>query len=314
MESLSLPKDSVIELGKNADTSGISHVYARGSSTVIYNGSQVLNVDLNRLPKGVIFTTGHATGNYKIFGSQLTTDINAINSTGSLEIIFNSPLSVVAGSGSINIAGPLINGIINITGLSTNLQNFTSTTDSKINIAAGLGGQCITVSSISTISGGAGDDSITGGAGSDQIIGGAGADVIDGGLGDDTYIILSATNDTGVISASSNGSMSVSGLDVITVTAGDIIDLRASLGTDANYGSVITTSAANFTRMTGLSPTAVYEVRGTYSNGSFSAQDSGNDALLYWASADDTTGDQSVVLVGTGNSIDTILAGVLIIN
>lgn len=167
--------------------------------------------------------------------------------------------------------------------------------------------------SADTIIGGAGADTITGGAGSDAITAGAGADIIDGGTDNDNYIYSTVTGDTSVAGGTS-GAISTAALDVITVTAGDTIDLTASLGTDASYSTVTAAAAASNTLT--VTTSTVVEVRGTYVGSTintFTPSDTGTDVMLSWASADGTTADQSIVLVGTGAVADTIAAGILTI-
>jgi hypothetical protein len=57
----------------------------------------------------------------------------------------------------------------------------------------------------------------------------------------------------------------------------------------------------------------VVEIRGTYSSGSFTAGDSGTDVMLSWNSSNSTATDQSIILVGTGATADTITDGILTI-
>ena len=65
-----------------------------------------------------------------------------------------------------------------------------------------------------------------------------------------------------------------------------------------------------------VTTSTVVEVRGTYvgsSTNTFTPSDSGSDVMLSWASANGTTADQSIILVGTGAVADTIAAGILTI-
>jgi hypothetical protein len=165
-----------------------------------------------------------------------------------------------------------------------------------------------------SVTGSTGADSIIGTALADTIQGNAGADIINGGLGNDSYVYATATSDTGVAGGTS-GAISTTALDVITVTAGDTISLIASLGTDAGYDTVTRYTAANASALTVVAgtvaiTTGVYDsTAGTFTPGNTSP----NAELLSWASADGTTADQSIILVGTATVIDTMLNGVLTI-
>ena len=67
--------------------------------------------------------------------------------------------------------------------------------------------------SISTPSGGAGNDTITGSAGNDTIIGGTGSDLLSGGLGKDTYNLAESTAATDTLKIATGDSL-VSSYDI----------------------------------------------------------------------------------------------------
>jgi Ca2+-binding RTX toxin-like protein len=78
---------------------------------------------------------------------------------------------------------------------------------------------------ITSINGGAGNDTITGSAGADTIVGGTGNDVMNGGLGGDTYLI--GVGD-GVDAISDSGG---AGLDSISASANNVaITLKSGFG------------------------------------------------------------------------------------
>ena len=268
---------------------GIEQILITSGQTATFTGAQLTGqgINVNAISAAAAALVVTATTN-------ATTDLSALTFTAQANPAVGNAFDTGVDTVTINGAG------------GTNTINGTSLADTINGTGTGT----------DTIDGKAGNDTITGGAGSDVITGGAGADIIDGGSDNDTYVVSTVTSDTGLVAASSNSASSTVALDVITVTAGDKIDLTASLGTDANYVNVVTTAAAAYTAYTGLATTTVYEVKGAYIGGAtktFTPSDTGTDVLLYWASANGTTADQQIVLVGTGAVADTIVGGILTI-
>ncbi|MFI3123300.1 MAG: hypothetical protein QX194_05155, partial [Methylococcales bacterium] len=88
----------------------------------------------------------------------------------------------------------------------------------------------------------------------------------------------------------------------------------ASLGTDASYTTVTAVAAASNTLT--VTGSTVVEVKGTYvgvATNTFTPGDTGTDVMLSWASADGTTANQSIILVGTGAVADTMVGGIITI-
>jgi hypothetical protein len=301
IETLELTGISTVVLETKASAAGITKVVTGTGATSITTSSALatLSIDADDIADGTVLTLADGSGVTDFIVTNLEGDLTltTLDATSSVTATFSnitgSAATVAAGTvGDLVLVGGDAGDTITVTG-------FTGATltgsVAKFDITA-VGG----------------DQTIVGGALADTITGGAGADVIDGGVDNDKYVISAATADTGV-AGGTTGAISTTALDVITVTAGDTIDLTASLGTEAGYDVVTVLTAATNTLTIGA--TAILEVRGTYSSSAdtFTPGDSGADTMLNWASADGTTVDQSIILVGTGSGVDTIANGILTI-
>jgi Ca2+-binding RTX toxin-like protein len=336
VEVLQLTGTSTIVLGANAKTSAAAMTLIGGSgvTTVDVNfaaGPTSLAIDL-ATADGTSLVVAESAGTpatspLTITADALTTsiDLRAVTGAQAQAIIAPSVAHTLAiqeptaGTGTLTLTGGFASSTITVDGgvAATGVHTFdASAVLSKVSYTSGNGIQTISTGGANdTIVAGSGSDIINGNGGDDTITGGAGGDIINGGTGNDTYIISTASSDTGCPAASSNSAIATDAIDVITVTAGDRIDLTASLGTDANYVSVVAKAAATYTALTGINTTSVYEVRGAYSSGAatFTPGDTGADVLLYWGSGDATTANQQIILVGTGSVADTIAGGILTI-
>jgi hypothetical protein len=288
-------------------------VTAAGTNTVTSLGAGTVTVDLNT-NAGTTLNVGTSgtpsTGNIIVTNDATTATITATNSTGTLTINGAGAVAqaVTAGTGNVTINSELgtTGDTYTVTGLTTAGQTFTGTnTTGHVTIF--------------DVTAGAGAQTITTGSGADIITGGAGADVINGGVGNDEYNYSTATGDTGV-AAGTTGAISTTALDVITVTAGDTIDLAASLGTQAGYDTVTRYTAASASALTVAAGSAntgtVVITTGVYDSTAKTftpGNSTPNAELLSWASADATTADQSIILVGTASGTDTIADGILTI-
>jgi hypothetical protein len=167
------------------------------------------------------------------------------------------------------------------------------------------------------------NDYIAAASGGMSITGGLGADKIISGAGTDTIIIGAGDSDFGTISSPA---VAVSVLaDIITLAAGDIVDLTGALATEADYDT-FTEVAAGGTITTTLTTNEVGQFVGVYdpATGNFTssstvASGTGSstdvDALFYtYAVADDTdtTATEGLIIIGLGAQADSaILNGVI---
>lgn len=160
-----------------------------------------------------------------------------------------------------------------------------------------------------SITGGTGNDILSGNAGVDTITGGTGVDVMTGGAGNDAFM-YTATSQTGVATAAA--STSTTTLDILNVAAGDTISLTGSTSTDANYdafGTLVTSGTISLT----VTTTTVGRVQGVYNSAAntFTVGSSGANAVLVsWSNNDDTSADESIVLVGVSD-VTSVTDGVI---
>ena len=104
-------------------------------------------------------------------------------------------------------------------------------------VIGGTGADVVNASALTSsldasITGGTGADTLTGGAGADTFVGGAGADVITGGAGVDVYDINAITESAliGINSIAAKLATGLTGMDIMTVAAGDKVDLAGIIG------------------------------------------------------------------------------------
>jgi trimeric autotransporter adhesin len=168
-------------------------------------------------------------------------------------------MTVSAGTYALSLS---LDSTAQTSGLRTFSVTATSTSTAAITVSAAefTTGVTITGPTIaSTLTGGSGSDVITGGAAADSITGGEGAETITGGGGNDT-IIGSGGADIVVLGSSATAN----GVDVITWTTDDRLDLNAFLGSAYSIavpgGSSFSPSSTNtnsITAFTALDNTAV---------------------------------------------------------
>lgn len=206
------------------------------------------------------------------------------------------------------------------------VAQYDSTAVSSVSTTAGnvvAGGETDSVSGIETVIGSGLNDyivaastgmTITGGAGADKMIGGAGADII---------FIAAGDSDFGTITSPAVAVILLA--DIITLAAGDIINLTGALATDADYDN-FTEVAAGGTITAGLTTNEVGQFVGVYDNvtGNFTssttlaaatASTTDVDALFFTyalADATDTTATEGLIVLGLSAQVDSaILNGVI---
>jgi len=172
---------------------------------------------------------------------------------------------------------------------------------------------------ITNITGGAGDDTITGGSAAETIDGGAGADIIDMGSGIGDVVEFTVANGGGTNSATfaatAATALVTTGMDIISgLGAGDDIHLdgygTAASSTPAD--GVLDTDVTSGSDLTqALATNGIFTVRGNYASSVFTESSTGSDTLfIYDADTDQTDTDyEAVVLVGTGALTFTVDAG-----
>ncbi|EGV32478.1 outer membrane protein [Thiorhodococcus drewsii AZ1] len=249
------------------------------TSTVVLNGVEHISIDTSK-------ATGIQTFNIT------DTALTDLTVTGGQNVVINGAALDGAVS-SIDASG--------LTG--------TASLNVQLNAAATVGAAVTTAGGADTIVGSSLNDNISTGGGIDTITGGTGADKLNAGIGNDTFIWASDT-DSGVMTAGTT-STSTSTLDIVTVNAGDTINLAASNVTLATLGTLqvagnLTTTVTAFTELQRV--VGVFdETANTFTAGATGA----NAVMLSWdAAAADTTVDQSIVLVGV-TDVSAIAAGVV---
>jgi len=292
------------------------------------------------LLEGDLFTTNASVDS--IVGGSGTADVLSVGTSGT-SLTINAADSWARISGVETLTAVANTAAVSLTlgataqtaGITTvNLPTAASTAgnDGKIDVSAyttvgvtvngGAGSDTLTGGSAAdSITGGAGSDTISGGSGADTITGGAGVDIIDGGAGNDVLYVAAA--DTGAVTNWSNanpGVQAAATLDVITVTAGDVINLTSTGTTALTFGSAL--SAMTATAAVDGTGGAVAEgatgvvkaYTGSYAGGNFTSGAAGSAVLLVWdndGTGGGTTYD-AIVLVGT-NSVTATTAGVVTI-
>lgn len=158
------------------------------------------------------------------------------------------------------------------------------------------------------LNGSTGAETLTGSSVVDQIDGGTGADTINGGSGND--IINQTSGDTVDWTAPTGTSVSTTGMDIMTLAAGDIIDISdygiasADILAAGALDSDAEVTGNDLSAVTDAPENSINVQRGTYdsSANSFTESATGSDALLLY-DADDATGSidtEAVVLIGLG--------------
>jgi hypothetical protein len=254
-----------------------------GTSAVVLNGVENITVD-----------TTNATGAATTFAFNIT---DAALQTLTLK-----------GGKNIDLTGANLGAgvtTVNATGLTG-----TATADITLNTAATTGAAVTTAGGADTIVGSQLNDTISTFGGADDITGLGGADKLNGGDGNDTFR-YTATAQTGVATFGS-GSTSTSTLDILTVNAGDFINLTGSLGTDGNYDAFgVLQVAGNLSNVT--TANTVERVLGVYDStaGTFTVGTTGaNAVMLNWSNGDDTSSDESIILVGV-TDVSSVTNGVV---
>ncbi|MCB1921582.1 MAG: DUF4214 domain-containing protein, partial [Candidatus Competibacteraceae bacterium] len=237
--------------------------------------------------------------------------VDTTNATGAKAFnITDAALQVlkVQGGQAVNLSGAALGaGVTTVDGTGlTGTAGLTVT----LSAAATVGALVNTAGGADIIIGSSLNDTINTFGGGDTITGLGGADKMNGGAGNDTFW-YTATGQTGVASFGT-GSTSTATLDVLTVNAGDTVNLTGSLVTDANYDFFGTLQVAgNLSNVT--TATTVERVLGVYdaTAGTFTVGvTNANAVLLNWSNGDDATVDESIVLVGV-TDVTSIANGVV---
>lgn len=264
----------------NAVTLDLRGGATTATSAVVLNGVETLTVDTTNGTGAKTFNiTDAALQSLTVMGGQNVT-INGAN--------------LGAGVTTINATGM------------TGAAALTAT----LNPAATSGAAVTTAGGADVIVGSQLNDTISTAGGADDITGLGGADKLNGGTGNDTFR-YTAANQTGVATFGT-GSTSTATLDVLTVNAGDQISLAGAMTTAANYDFLGTLQVAgNLSNTT--TTTTVQRVLGVYdaTAGTFTVGVTGaNAVMLNWANNDDTSSDESIILVGV-NDVTSVTDGVL---
>jgi hypothetical protein len=214
----------------------------------------------------------------------------------------------VKGAQSVTLGPALASGVNTVD--ATGLIGAAALTVTLTAAGATVGALVNTAGGADVIIGSSLNDTINTFGGVDNITGGLGADKMNGGTGND-FFSYTAVGQTGV-STFGAGSTSTATLDVLTVNAGDTINLTGSLGIDANYDNLSTLQVAgNLSSV--VTATSVGRVLGVYDStaGTFTVGVTGaNAVMLNWAEADALVANQSIVLVGV-TDVTGIVDGVL---
>jgi hypothetical protein len=210
--------------------------------------------------------------------------------------------TITGGAGSDTISA----GEGNNTVVTGNGVNTVTAGDGHNSITGGTGVDTVTVGNgYNTIDTGAGADVIVAGTGGNIVNAGADADTITFGVNvaGVSNVITSDDGDSGIYNAASTLVSSTTLLDVYTgLSAGDTIDLAASLNTEASYdGFTTATAGAALTNV--VTALTIGQFIGTYdaTAATFTSDATGDDLMLSYNNANGTTADESIVLVGMTN-------------
>jgi len=223
--------------------------------------------------------------------------------------------SVDGGSGSDTILATAANTSIKLSGI-VGIENITANGFSGVSIAGTSNADALdfsgtTLTSITKIDGGAGNDTVLGSAGADTILGSGGDDSLTGGGGNDSFQYTGSSNGFDAVDGGS-------GTDTILALANSTtIGLTSVTGVEAISGGAFTgvsiTGSANADSLdfTGATLTAITKIDGGAGNdtvlGSVGADTilgSGGDDSLQGAGGNDT-----FQYTGTSNGFDVVDGG-----
>lgn len=245
-------------------------------------------------------------------------------------------LTAVANTAAVSLT---LGATAQTAGITTvNLPSAASTAgnDGKIDVSAyttvgvtvngGAGSDTLTGGAASdSITGGAGSDTIVGGSGADTITGGAGVDSIDGGAGNDRAVMaatgdsattITVTNVATATTIAATDTISTATMDSIAVTVGDTIYLgSASITSIATAVGQANSADGSAGTMTLTAATAANYIPVTVSGTTATvAASSTTGYIIAWDfDANDTTGDEFILITGTGLGTPTISNGVITI-
>ncbi len=315
-----------IWIGATGNTSGSSNLNAGlGNDTYRFLHTSVNNSQI---------TDAGGTDTLVLDGA--TSNISGLNNGGSLLSAGIENVAVTS-AGVMSIATGQVTGAVNFNGIGgaalaitqttvgtaaapaiTNLASATFTANSYLSASAvSTAGTAVTGV---TALGGSGVDSITGSSLADAIDGKGGADIINiSGGGVDTITLGQDESTPGTI-GDTNKSITVANSDIVTLSAGDKINITAAVATDADYDGFVQKTAGADISLTLANAKTTEEWVGTYdvATGKFlstatlasaSASTTDVDAVLYLFAKTDAglTSNQMLVVIGVVSQADGAL-------
>ena len=223
---------------------------------------------------------------------------DAINAGDGNDIIYVSGTAqgfdnVIGGLGTDSILATANNTVIGLSGVSgvetISAQTFTGVTIQGTANADTLNFNGVTLTGITSIMGGAGDDIITGSTGADTIDGGLGNDTMTGGLGNDTYVVNSTLDI--VIEAASAGT--------------DTVKASANYSLTGNVENLLFTGTAAYT---GTGNTLNNTITGSTGADILNGGD-GNDVLIGGSGNDTLSGQNGNDSLTGGLGNDILIGG-----
>ena len=265
-----------------------------------------------------------------------SSNISGLNNGGSLLSAGIENVAVTS-AGVMSIATGQVTGAVNFNGIGgaalaitqttvgtasapaiTNLASATFTANSYLSASAvSTAGTAVTGV---TALGGSGVDSITGSSLADAIDGKGGADFINiAGGGADTITLGADESAPGTV-GDTNKSITVANSDIVTLSAGDKINITAAVATDADYDGFVQKAAGADISLTLATAKTTEEWVGTYdvATGKFlstatlasaSTSTTDVDAVLYLFAKTDAglTSNQMLVVIGVVSQADGAL-------
>ena len=325
----------IITTGSANDT---IYTNATGNTT----GSSNLNAGLGNDTYNFLHTTINnsqitdAQGTDSLLLSGATSNISGLNNGGSL-IGAGIEQVIVTSGGVMSIATGQVTGAVAFNGIAgaslaitqttvgtaaaPAITNISSATYGSINYLSNAGVTTAGTAVTGTIVlGGSGVDSIVGGTLADAINGKGGADIINISGGAADTITLGADESAPGTVGDTNKSITVENSDIVTLSAGDIINITAAVATDADYDDFVQKTAGADISLTLATAKTTEEWVGTYdvATGKFlstatlasaSASTTDVDAVLYLFAKTDagTTSNQMLVVVGVASQADGAL-------
>lgn len=282
---------------------GFTGVYVTGSTgndTLNFSAIELVGIGSIRGGNGNDDITATA-GNDVLWGDAGNDTLNG--GEGNDTFMFTSSGSgfdvIIGGAGTDTIQAYSSSAVIGLTAIS-GVEVITSAGYSGVYVSGSTANDTldftgVTLSGITSIRGGNGDDTITGSSGNDTLFGEAGNDTLIGGDGNDTFQFYTTTGGFDFIDGGT-------GTDTIqAIGSSTMIGLAGFSGietiTSSGYSGVyISGTASNDTLdFTGVTLTGIASIRGG----------AGNDSLIGWSANDTLMGEdgQDTLTGGAGNDI-----------